>query len=96
MYVCGGRRGSICVCEGRGGGRKQRLSTRQNQNHLPKSLRRNIATPTKLIAMTSDLYVEGSLEPRCKEPSKGSDEGGKDGQREGVELGRIEVDGHST
>lgn len=46
--------------------------------------------------MTSDLYVEGSLEPRCKEPSKGSDEGGKDGQREGVELGRIEIDGHST
>ena len=46
--------------------------------------------------MTSDLYIEGSLEPRCKEPSEGSDEGGKDGQRERVELGRIEIDGHST
>ena len=46
--------------------------------------------------MTSDLYVEGSLEPRCKEPSEGSDERGKDGEREGVELGRIEVEGHST
>lgn len=43
--------------------------------------------------LSSNLDVEGSLEPRGKEPSEGCDEGGKGREREGVQLSRIHVEG---
>ena len=102
----GGGEESVCVygrvwegkgeCVEEGGRNKVYLKSKaQNENYLPKVKVGGIYGYTN-IATTSDLYVEGSLEPRCKEPSEGSNERGKDGEREGVELGRIEVDGHST
>ena len=45
------------------------MSKAQNENYLPKVKVGGIYGYTN-IATTSDLYVEGSLEPRCKEPSE--------------------------